>query len=179
MSLPRRICSFALLCGIAAVTCGAVTETNRPRVGGRVLSGTYASIHPGKVRVVKNSSGFELADEVDFKKLGSSDIDYWDAIKSKAGVSEITIVGVPDTFFSFVLFNGAVQPIIVDVEKHQAWVIEGLGKYFSRCRSIAPGPKRMAFGHVEGVADIWPVWSFDFSDKERGPTVTFDVTGGW
>src|ERR1043166_7760352 len=73
---------------------------------------------------------FGVAEQVEFVKLNNGSGDYLEAIQAKAGVGEITYVSVPDTFYSFVLLNGAVQPLVLDVEKREVWHITGLGTHF-------------------------------------------------
>jgi hypothetical protein len=116
--------------------------------------------------------------QVEFKKVNSSSGDYMDVIRGKIGTGEITLVNVPEMLHNFILLNGVLQPFILETETWDVWEMTGLGKYFSRCRSISPGQRRMTFGGVEGLADIWPKWSFDFGNG-KDLIVTFKVEGAW
>jgi hypothetical protein len=73
----------------------------------------------------------------------------------------------------------AVQPLVLDVGKWEVWHMAGLGKYFSQCRSIGAGEKRIGFGGVKGLADTSLGWSFEFGDQEKGLVVRFKAEGAW
>lgn len=167
---------------ITGFSSGVSAQTNRQpsQVGG--LRGTYAPIHSGKVAVLghnlKRERRWEIAAQVEFRKLNSGPADYMESIRGKTGTGEVTFIDVPNTLYSFILLNGAVQPLILEAESWEVWEVNGLGKYFLRCHSITPGERQMAFGGVEGLADVWLRWHFEFMDKERGPRVRFTVEGG-
>jgi hypothetical protein len=175
--------SFLAVCLIAVVTSCATTNTDRPPSHSRRIdSGSYASLGNGRIRVVgnpKHLERFDAAAEIQLAKLNAGPTDYLEAITSKTGAGEITYVSVPDTFYSFILLDGAVQPLILDTEKWEVWQVAGLGKYFSRCRIIGTDPRLMSFGGVKGLADTWLGWSFDFADRKRGLVVSFTAEGAW
>jgi hypothetical protein len=167
---------------IATVISGASAQTNAQPTRGRGLRGTYAPIRAGKITVLsdaKHQQDFGVGDEVEFRKLNSSPSDYMDAIRGRVGAGDITFVHVSDTLYSFILLNGAVQPLILEAETWEVWEMTGLGRYFQKCRSVYPGQRQIAFGGVEGTADVWPVWHFEFGDKQHGPRVRFTLDGGW
>lgn len=175
-SLLWLLCTWSVTEGIAAET--DATHGTFNRIG----SGTYAVVRAGKVKVLgyaPHQERFGVAEQVEFVKLNNGSGDYLEAIQAKAGVGEITYVSVPDTFYSFVLLNGAVQPLVLDVEKREVWHITGLGTHFSQCRSIGAGVKRIGFGGVKGLADTSLGWSFEFGDREKGLVVRFKAEGAW
>ena len=168
---------------IAIVTGCATTNTDRPRSHfKRIDSATNASLGNGKVTVVgypKHLERFDVAAQIQLAKLNAGPTDYLEAITSKTGAGEITYVSVPDTFYSFILLDGAVQPLILDTEKWEVWQVAGLGKYFSRCRTIGTDRRLVSFGGVKGLADTWLGWSFDFADTKQGLVVRFTAEGAW
>src|SRR5436190_24280985 len=174
--LLSLLCALSAAGGIAAETNG-VLETFK-----RIESGTYAALRAGKVKVLGHAPDrerFGVAEQVEFIRLNTGYGDYLETIQTKVGAGELTYVSVRDTFYRFVLLNCAVQPLFLDGEKWEVWHMTGLGKDFSRCRSIGAGERRIGFGGVKGLADASLGWSFDFGDREKGLVVRFKAEGAW
>jgi hypothetical protein len=85
-------------------------------------------------------------------------------------------VRVPDTPYEFEIIDGRVSPYFMDREKNVMWRVSGMDQEFRGMGSISLSSKKITF--IAEGGDIVTFLDLDFSNREDGPHIAYEVEGG-